>query len=514
MELKLDKEPVLLTETVYDGQTEQSIELEYVLPDYYPDVFKLLKCTLTPKIVSYSVSENKLFIDGVVYVRVLYLGEGSSEINVVEQRTAYSKTVELSRAVRSPRVYIFPSVDYCTSRAVSGRKIDIRGAVSLKIKVTGLYETELLGGAAGMGTQVSTSEIPVCDDRLIGGSQYIVREDIETGAGGGITAILSSECTASVTDTKVISDKVVVKGEANVKALYLIKKSSGESSAEVMEATVPLSRIIDMNGVTDQHTTFAELDIMDFSLEIKPDDSGENRTFGCDMTVDCKVSAYKESQIKLVNDLYSTEYESSYTVASVRTEGMPRPVSVQCPLRSDVEYSDGNIGEIYDACCEIVSVTLSPDDNGKTKLNVRTLLRIIGKSSDGTPIVVEKNESTDIDTDILQNECFTAYPTAHASGVSFGISGDNTAEVRAQICISGLVSRVDEINAVSEITINEDCPKQKNNEYALRIYYADEGENVWDISKRYNTSAAAIIAENDLDGESPTVSGMILIPIV
>ena len=514
MELKLDKEPVLLTETVYDGQTEQSIELEYVLPDYYPDVFKLLKCTLTPKIVSYSVSENKLFIDGVVYVRVLYLGEGSSEINVVEQRTAYSKTVELSRAVRSPRVSIFPSVDYCTSRAVSGRKIDIRGAVSLKIKVSGLYETELLGGVRGMGTQVRTSTASICDERLIGGSQYIVREDIETGAGGGITAILSSECTASVTDTKVIADKVVVKGEANVRALYLIRNSSGESSAEVMEASVPLSRIIDLNGVTDQHTTFAELEIMDFSLEIKPDDSGENRTFGCDMTVDCRVSAYKESQIKLVDDLYSTDYESSYTVTPVKIEGMPRRVTVQCPLRSDIEYTDGSIGEIYDACCEIAAVTASPGDNGKTKLNVRAVARMIGKSSDGTPVTAEKTESIDIDTDILAGESFTAYPSAYASGVSFGISGDNTAEVRAQLNISGLVSRIDEINAVSEITINEDCPKQRNTDYALRIYYADENESVWEISKRYNTSAEAIIAENELDGESPTVSGMILIPIV
>ena len=92
MELKLDKEPVLLTETVFDGQTEQGIEIEHVLPDYCPDVFKLLKCTLTPRVVSYSVSDNKLFIDGVVYVKVLYLSEGSSVINVIDQRYTYSKT--------------------------------------------------------------------------------------------------------------------------------------------------------------------------------------------------------------------------------------------------------------------------------------------------------------------------------------------------------------------------------------------------------------------------------------
>ncbi|MBR5090643.1 MAG: DUF3794 domain-containing protein, partial [Ruminiclostridium sp.] len=284
MELKLDKEPVLLTETVFDGQTEQGIELEHVLPDYCPDVFRLLGCTLDPRVASYGVSDAKLTVDGVVYIRVLYLGENSTDINVVDQKYTYTKTVELSRAVKDPTVNIFPSAEYCTARAVSGRRIDIRGAVSLKIKVSGAYESELLCGVEGMGTQVSTGTVDICDERLCGGSQYIVREDIVTGSGGTMTAVVSSECTASVTDTKVIADKVVVKGEANIKALYLTRNGDGDMSAEVMEASVPLSRIVDLTGVTDSHIVTAELNIMDFSLEAKQSEDGGSRACGCEMT--------------------------------------------------------------------------------------------------------------------------------------------------------------------------------------------------------------------------------------
>lgn len=514
MELKLDKEPVLLTETVFDGQTEQGIEIEHVLPDYCPDVFKLLKCTLTPRVVSYSVSDNKLFIDGVVYVKVLYLSEGSNVINVVDQRYTYSKTADLSRAVRSPCVRIIPSADFCTARAVSGRKIDIRGAVSLKIRVSGVYETQLLCGAEGMGVQVRTENVTVCEDRLSAGSQYIVREDIETGAGGGISAVISSECFASVTDVKVITDKVVVKGEAKVKALYLIRNSSGDPSAEAMEASVPLSRIIDLDGVTEDHSTFAELDIMDFSLEIKPGENGESRTLGCDITVDCRVNAYKETQISTVNDLYSTDYDSSFTVAPVRAEGKPRPVNIQQNIKTDAEYTDGSIAEIYDASCEILGVSPVSSDNGMIRLNVRTQFRLFGRAEDGMPIVADKTESIDIDTDISSDEVFTLSSCTFTSGVSYSISGDNTAELRAQLNISGTVCRVNMINAVDEITVNEDKPKQKDQDYALRLYFAEAGESVWEISKRYNTSAAAILAENDLESDTRTAAGMILIPIV
>ena len=514
MELKLDKEPVLLTETVYDGQAEQGVELEYILPDYYPDVFKLLKCTLTPRVVSYSVSDNKLYIDGVVYVKVLYLAEGSNDINVVDQRYTYSRTVDLTREIRDPQVSIVPSVEYCTPRAVSGRKLDIRGAVGLKIKVIGTYESELLCGASGMGVEVSTENISVCEDRLCGGSQYIVREDIETGAGGGITAVLSSECTAILSDTKVISDKVVVKGEAKIKALYLIKNSAGDTSAEVMEASVPLSRIVDLVGVTDAHKVFADLDVMDFSLEAKQGDNGESRTFGCEITVDCRVCAYKEEQISLVNDLYSTKYETSFTVRSVRTDGIPRLVAQQYPVRTDMEYADGTVGEIYDASCEITGISPVTAENDRTKLNIRLAYHVIGKTSDGTPIVMDKTDSFEAETDISSDESFISIPDGFISGISFGITGDSTAEVRAQINTGGLVCRSAVVNAVNEITVNEETPKQRDDEYALRLYFAEDGESVWEISKRYNTSAEAIIAENGLESGTAEVSGMVLIPIV
>ena len=35
---------------------EQSVELDYILPDYYPDVCKLIKCFGKPSILNESVS--------------------------------------------------------------------------------------------------------------------------------------------------------------------------------------------------------------------------------------------------------------------------------------------------------------------------------------------------------------------------------------------------------------------------------------------------------------------------
>ena len=60
--------------------------------------------------------------------------------------------------------------------------------------------------------------------------------------------------------------------------------------------------------------------------------------------------------------------------------------------------------------------------------------------------------------------------------------------------------------------LNENAEKQKSDDYSLKLYFADENEDVWNIAKRYNTSAAAIESENEVtDGK---VSGLLLIPII
>ncbi len=515
MKLLLDKEPVYLTETVCDGQAEQGVEFDYVLPDYYPDIFKILKCTLTPGIVSYSVSGTQLFLDGVVYIKVLYLSENSNDVNCVEQRFTYSKTIELAKAPEKPAVTLFQKTDYCNCRAVSGRRIDVRGAVSCKVRVTGCMESGILTGADGMGVQVKRDEVTYCGCRLYADRQYVAREDIETGAGGGISAILSVSCYGNITDTKIISDKVVIKGEARLKALYLTKAGEG-TGTEVMEAVIPLSQIIDVDGITDEHTCFASLNVLDCDLEIKQGDDGENRLLGCEITVDCKVNAYKEITVSPVSDVYSTDYECNFSKSTVKLEHTPSYVMNQYGLRSVLEYGDGLLAEVYDCRCDLTGCTFrSSEESGKLIMGGQMNVWLFGKDSEGRPVFSEKSEAFEIETEIsTEKDSYTADLSAVVSNVSYSISGDHTADVQIQLSVQGLVYKIRTVDAVGEIDVAEDKPLKKDSDYALKLYYAEKGEKIWDIAKRYNSAVSAVTTENELEEEQLSAPCMLLIPVV
>ncbi|MDE5859716.1 MAG: DUF3794 domain-containing protein, partial [Oscillospiraceae bacterium] len=110
MDFKVNREEIASAEVIFDDTQEQSVELDYVLPDYFPEIFKIIKCMTVPKILSYDVSGDRLTYEMAVCIRVLYCSENSSAVQSVEQKLNYTKTVEFGRTASCPRVSISPKV--------------------------------------------------------------------------------------------------------------------------------------------------------------------------------------------------------------------------------------------------------------------------------------------------------------------------------------------------------------------------------------------------------------------
>lgn len=513
MELELNKEPVFISEVIFDGQTEQGVEFDYVLPDYYPDIFKILNFTLTPGIVSYNVSGTQLHLDGVAHINVMYLSENSTVIHCVEHKYTYSKTVDLVRSGEKHTVSFAPKVDYCNCRAVSGRRLDMRGAVSYKIRVTDVKQTEMISHAEGL--EMKKMPITYCGDKLVASRQFAVREDIETGMGkGGIQNIIHRDAVAEVTDIKVIANKVVVKGEVKLKALYLVKNADDKQDSEVMEAVIPVSQIIDVDGIDDGHVCYVRLSVMDCDLDIKANEMGENRMFGCDMMLDCTITASKENTISLLTDVYSTQYETAFTKSTIKTEYSPQVINRQLSLKSELQCGEGELTEVFDGRCEISNVMCRVNEEGTLVVTGQCAASAMGRLENGAPVFLEKSEPFEISAESVGEEGCAIEPDLQVGSVSYSITGDNNVELRIILELNGCLFGVRSVEAINEIEIDTEKPKEKNNDYALKLYFAEENEEIFAIAKHYNTSAAAIMAENELEAEVTAEPCMLLIPIV
>ena len=97
---------------------------------------------------------------------------------------------------------------------------------------------------------------------------------------------------------------------------------------------------------------------------------------------------------------------------------------------------------------------------------------------------------------------------------SYDISAEGVLTGKADIGVKLSVYSSDCIKAVTDILIDETTKKERDGDYAIKLYFGVENEDVWDIAKRYSTSVSAIMEENELSGERLENGGMLLIPIV
>ena len=98
--------------------------------------------------------------------------------------------------------------------------------------------------------------------------------------------------------------------------------------------------------------------------------------------------------------------------------------------------------------------------------------------------------------------------------VSYNISDNGTLTAKADITADISVSSSSRIKVLTDIAADDSVKKQRDGDYAIKLYFGVENEDVWEIAKRYSTSVEAVMEENELSGDKLGEGGMLLIPIV
>ena len=250
MDLKINREMLTVSESIFDGIQEQSVELDYILPDYFPDIFKLVKCCIVPSVLSYSINGDTVSYELQADIKILYCSEQSNTLQCICQKMTFNKSIQLSETAEKPSVTLVPKTDHINCRVVNQRRIDMRGAVSIKIKITGERTQEVICDIFGMNAQMKKLPVEFAAKKISAFKSISASEDFELNSSNQpVISIIRTYSVINVTDKKIVANKLVLKGEASVCVLY-----SCENGLESMKFPVPFSQIVDMDGLDESFT--------------------------------------------------------------------------------------------------------------------------------------------------------------------------------------------------------------------------------------------------------------------
>jgi LysM repeat protein len=514
VDLKLNREEIISSEVIFSETQEQAVELDYVLPDYYPEIFKIIKCIAKPQIISYSISGSKLTYEMSVCIKVLYCSDSSKCTQVIDQKLSYTKTAELGKTPENPKVTIEAKTDYINCRAVNQRRIDVRGAVSIKIKVCDLVKQTAVCDAFGGNIELKKTPITYPVNRLYTTKRVSVSDNCELGAKPPIINILRADAVTSEPDKKVIANKLVAKGDANVNMLYTCQKD-GVDSVDNVQFSMPYSQIIDLDGIDDRYDVNVDADVL--SADVSPTTDAEGNANSAEVTLALllTVTAFRVATVDVVTDEYSTAFETVDQKNDIKVELLPQTINAGAVIKSVLEYTENELENVYDVWTTLSNVNYKIDfDNSRISVIGDLVFTALAKNAEGITAVIEKAEPFEAYVPV---ENLTEYATADIKvtpvSCSYNLASGNTIDAKAEIRITGTVNNAEIVPVVTDISVDEEKPRDKGGDYALKLYFTDPGEDLWEIAKRYGTSVDAIIDENELDADGAP-SGMLLIPIL
>lgn len=507
MEFNQEKHSFSTAISVLDTVAEQLADVDLTLPDYCPDIEKILKCTLTPKIQTKTLSGGQLQIEGYCIVNVLYIENINKTIRCCEQSVNFSQCFSIKDTPDNPVIITKTKSEYINCRALSPRRLVMHGAFSLYVKV---IATEKCMIYASADNELEVLKRPMQCASLISlcQEQFNICEEISVGDKPAIESVLYSDVGVSITDIKSITGKLIINGEVALKILYISDIETGTTGK--MDYLLPFNQIIDCDGIDENTINCVTCEILSYDIRLKNEMLSEKPSVILDVKLCVTEQGYVINEEDLIVDAYSISCESKPEFEQFKIINEIIPVNEAFMEKISVKVDDGKISKVLDIYTDFISVDSNITDDG-IKLNGKINVCMLSLNEENTPVFIERTVDYEHYLNSVTDCNALISPEARTVSISYRLADDSTVELRCEIKVSAKAQKKSLVKAVNNVNVYEDSPVITDN-CALTLYFANKGESLWNIAKSHKTRLDMLLAENATDSVMLDSPQMLLIP--
>ena len=501
MSVKLNKEHIRLSKMLGNPTCQTTLENDIIVPDVKPDILKVLSTESRISSLQKNIQTDRIFVSGTVNINILYVPDNdcAGAVKSISTSREFNHTLDAPGIAPDMEVSLDAECISESCTLVNSRKVSVRSRLSISARLMGYEDMEVVCGLEDCtDIEVLDREVSICNLSANQCRDIIVREKIEVPQGMcSIGEILKLNAKAHSTELRFSADKAAVKGDIKICTLYC--SESAEPTPEVMEHTIPFGQVLEIPGLRENMAGEVDYSVKNVFWEVCRDSDGDRRIISIELTLEAHIRGFEVVRFNALCDAYG--------------------------LESAVELNtcDYNIEEFIDSCCA--------SENFKEQINVPDYLpdvwklcEVTGKASiqgvtvEGCTATVEglvdccfmylsKDASSPVTSfnhiipfrhifeipGLKENSvCDAKVDVEH---ISCTISGDKALEVRGIVHIQLKAINLTSINLVCDI---EECECSSCDPSSAIVYFAKEGDTVWDVAKRYRVPMDRITSTNNL----------------
>ena len=506
MDISLENEKYCSLKRTYDTTVEESVEAEISLPEYMPEILRIIKSQAIPKINSFQTVGERVTVDGTCELRMIYVGSDNC-IYTFSQTRNFTRYCENSNFLTAEDVKVKTSLNYVNCRATNTKRAEIKAGIGITVSAFGKIEENILrlGDSSGIEekqVQISAMSLGCKKSRMFSMSDTFNLEN------GTAAFLVRANAVSVLGEVRKISNKVMIKGETIVEIAYV--PNEDKTTVLTVRRILPINQILEFDGMDERFTGDVSLDVTAVDVIIKNDSSGEGRSLDVAVSINAGITMWEQKELTVITDAYAINGAIDLTYRPMKFYSALDAIRDTYIYKDNIDVSKIGVDCVLDAYCEQDEPTLS---FGESVIAVSGTLKVtmLLKDTSGSFVTTEKmldyRYERKAECCNQETECV---PSVSVSSFECILKNKDQIDVKAEMQINCSVFGETEINVVTDIS--EGLESEKLNNSAITVYFPKCEETLWDIAKRYNTTVESIALENNIDGDTTGDIKMLFIP--
>lgn len=479
-----------MTKPMCETTVTNEISCEYTLPDYLPEIRRLLYVTSTILPPAKYVGGSNAELDGTVDYQVLYVGSDGA-LYTVPISCEYNLNVPLEKVSEfdlneGVTVFVTSNTENVSARASGPRRLSMRMRMRSRIRAYGkMPYGERCVGDAPEESVYKLKKTSKCTE-LVSALSDVLTVSEEISCMGDDVRVIGAEGKVHVDETFICDNGVNAKGNVMLKLLCV----NSDGRVETVLRKLPFDTEIDAEiPVGEEQYCRVYGTVSEISVNV-----GEGKII-CDVKTLLDAQIGVNRPISYTADIYSTEKTSTCEYAEHAVPVMLRAMNGNFSQSERISLSEISIPEGANALdvCASVAFDNCEESNGRYVLTGQSRYVLVCEK-DGEYSACEVDIPIRFETEGA-GKLNIADISADVISCRARVGGENL-ELDSEISIAASFLGTENITALKSVEFSETIQKESGE---LILCYPAPDDSAWTVAKRYSVAPEDVSGDPKID---------------
>ena len=503
----------LIKTNIHMDHTDCRVESQFTLDedcnvsDSKADISRILLSDGVIKIEEIRAHDEQVLVRGKLVYQLLYEADDSfGALHSFSGKIPFEERINADCISSGDNPLVTADLEHLRITTINSRKINVQALVLLTTLQESLTSNEISTGVS----KDEPIEYRLCNQQLLSIAVMKkdicrIRDEIKLPANmPTMSEILWSDMSLSEVEFKPAEDKLNIKGCVNLFIIYRADESA--TTYEFFETTTPFTQSIECNGSLESLIPDINYSISQKDCEIRPDLDGEERMLGFDIVMDMYIKMYEDLDLNYICDVYGVHRDWNSTYRQYEAKTLLAHSEAFMRLQEKVPFNAKGEELLQ---IKYSSAKLFPEKafQGENSVEIEGYIAVqilYITDDDRFPYRTGTFEipfTYTIDLPGINDD--TIYQmTANLEECQVMSAGSDNLDVKVSASFRIFAYDCNVIEAVSDITEADDTCGCNANRPGIAVYYAKDGDCLWNIGKEYRVPLARIKEQNNLTADT------------